>query len=211
MVIATDPFDKSSGLTPPRFGADAVLISHGHENHSNAESLSGKNENEVFKITGPGEYEFGGITVRGIHSFHDSKEGKVKGKNTIYVIEWEDMRIVHMGDFGENELRPEVQEAIGTPDILFIPVGGEAGGTIDAERAAKILNQIEPRIIIPMHYKISGLKDKLDGVEEFMEEMGLSHRAKADEKDVQPEEKLTLKKKDLPAAEHSKIVILKTP
>ncbi|MDO8523534.1 MAG: MBL fold metallo-hydrolase [bacterium] len=201
-VLAIDPFSKESGLTPPRFESHAVLVSHDHENHNNIEALASKEEDGAFKITGPGEYEFRGITVRGVASFHDSKGGKTKGKNTIYVIEWEGMRLVHMGDYGEKELRSEVQEALGTPDILFIPVGGDAGGTIDAEVAAKLLNQVEPRIIIPMHYKIAGLKDKLDGVEVFMKEMG---------EKAEPEDKLTIKKKDLPSAEQSKIVILKTP
>ncbi|MBI2021173.1 MBL fold metallo-hydrolase [Candidatus Giovannonibacteria bacterium] len=199
-VIAIDPFEKESGLTPPRFGVDAVLVTHDHKNHNNADALSPKNGEHLFKITGPGEYEFGGIIVRGIQTFHDSKRGKIKGKNTIYLIEWEGMKLAHMGDYGEPELRSEIQEALGTPDILFIPVGG--GDTIDEEHAAKIINQIEPRIIIPMHYKIPGIKMKLDGIEAFMKEMG--------EKST-PEDKFTIKKNALPAAEQSKIVILSTP
>ena len=200
--MAFDPFSKESGLTPPRFESHAVLVSHDHENHNNADALSSKDAEGgvAFKITGPGEYEFKGITVRGVSSFHDEKDGKSKGKNTIYVVEWEGMRLAHMGDYGEATLRSEIQEALGTPDILFIPVGG--GDTIDAEAAAKLLNQVEPRIIIPMHYKIPGLKDKLDGVDVFLKEMG---------EKVEAEEKLTVKKKDLPSAEDSRIVILKTP
>ncbi len=199
-VIAIDPFSKNSGLTPPRFEAHMVLSSHGHENHANIDSLSEKENNSLFKITGPGEYEFKGITVRGIPSYHDAKKGKTNGKNTIYIVEWEDMRLAHMGDYGEEEFRSEVQEAIGTPDILFVPVGG--GDTIDAEMAAKLINQIEPRMVIPMHYKISELKAKLDGVEVFMKEMG---------EKATPEDRLTIKKKDVPSAEQSKIVVLKTP
>lgn len=207
-VLAVDPFSKASGPTPPRFGADAVLISHGHENHNNIDALTSKDkESDVFKITGPGEYEFKGILVRGAESFHDNKNGKQNGKNTIYVIEWEGMRLAHLGDYGEETLRSEIQEMLGTPDIMFLPVGG--GDTIDGEVAAKLANQIEPRIIVPMHYKISGLKAKLDGVEVFMKEIGLP-AGQAGEK-VEPEEKLTIKKSGLPAAEESRIVILKTP
>lgn len=208
-VIAIDPFSKESGLTPPRFGADAVLVSHVHENHNNIDALTSKEKDaDIFKITGPGEYEFKGIIVRGIESFHDAKGGKQKGKNTIYIIEWEGMKLAHLGDYGEETLRSEIQEALGTPDIMFLPVGGPAspsqGGvdTIDAESAAKLVNEIEPRIIIPMHYKIPGLKAKLDSVEVFMKEMG---------EKAEPEEKLTIKKSGLPAAEESRIVILKTP
>jgi len=197
-VLAIDPFSKESGLTPPRFEAHAVLSTHNHENHNNMESLATKNDGGAFKITGPGEYEFKGILVRGVESYHDPKNGKAKGKNTIYIIEWEGMRIVHMGDFGEENLRAEVQETLGTPDILFLPVGG--GDTIDGEAAAKILNKVEPRVVIPMHYKISGLKAKLDGVEVFLKEMG---------EKGEPMDKFTIKKNALPAAEESKIVILK--
>ena len=199
-ALAVDPFSKESGLTPPRFETHAVLVTHSHENHNNIETLSGKKEESLFKITGPGEYEFKGIIVRGIESFHDNKNGKQKGKNTIYIIEWEGMRLAHLGDYGEEALRSEVQEALGTPDIMFLPVGG--GDTIDSEAAAKFVNEIEPRVIIPMHYKISGLKAKLDGVEIFMKEMG---------EKAEPEEKFTIKKSGLPNAEDSKIVILKTP
>lgn len=198
-VLAIDPFSKESGLTSPRFEAHAVLVTHDHENHNNIEALSSKDDH-IFKITGPGEYEFKGIIVRGIESFHDAKNGKQRGKNTIYIIEWDGMRIAHLGDYGEEDLRSEIQETLGTPDILFLPVGG--ADTIDGEAAAKLANQIEPRVIIPMHYKISGLKAKLDGVEVFMKEMG--ERAEA-------EEKFTIKKNGLPAAEESRIVILKTP
>ena len=199
-VLATDPYDKDSGLTPPRFQTDVVTVSHNHENHSNIDALSSKSEEGVFKITVPGEYEIKVIRVNGVESYHDSKNGADKGRNTVFVIEWEGMRLVHLGDYGESSLRNELLEAIGTPDILFIPVGG--ADTIDAEEAAKLLNQVEPRIIIPMHYKISGIRAKLDGVEMFMKEMG---------EKVEPEEKFTIKKSGLPNAEESKIVILKTP
>lgn len=198
-TLAIDPFDKESGLTPPRFQTDVALITHNHPNHNNFDSLTGKGEAEVFKINGPGEYEIHGISVRGISSFHDTEKGAKKGKNTIYVITWEDLRLVHLGDYGEDKLRDDIHEAIGTPDILFIPVGGK--DTIDAEMATKLINQIEPRIIIPMHYKISGFKEKLDGVEVFMKEMG--------EKPV-PEERLTIKKNSVPV-DSQKIIVLKTP
>ena len=199
VVLATDPFDKESGLTPPRFQTDIVTVSHDHANHNNTDALSDKGDNKIFAITGSGEYEVRGIYIHGIDSHHDAKAGAQKGTNTIYIIQWEDLRIVHLGDYGETTLRDEIHEAIGTPDILFVPVGG--GETIDAETAAKLVTQIEPRIIIPMHYKISGLKAKLDGVESFLKEMG--------EKSP-PEERLTIKKKDVPT-DSQKVIVLKTP
>ena len=172
-VLAIEPFGKESGLTIPRFEANAVISSDPHPNYP---------EDKVFNISGPGEYEFKGIYTKGIG---------VSPKNTIYVISWEGMKIAHMGKFSEKELKSEVQEQIGTPDILFIPVGG--GDVIDEEKAVKIINQIEPRIVIPMCYK------KPD---DFLKEIG---------EKVAPEERLTIKKKDLPAAEDTKVVVLKTP
>lgn len=198
-VLALDPFSKESSLTPPRFQADIVLFSHQHPNHANKDTLSAKNHEEIFFIESPGEYEIHGVKIRGVPSFHDTTDGRSKGKNTVYVMKWEGLRIIHMGDYGEGELREDLHEAIGTPDILFIPVGGK--DTIDAEAAAKFIHHIEPRIIIPMHYKIPGLKEKLDSVEVFLKEMG--------EKLV-PEEKLTIKKSGVPS-DSQKIVLLKTP
>ena len=199
VVLAIDPFGKESGLTSPRFQSDVALSTHDHSNHNYLESLANKTEADVFKITGPGEYEMHGIQVRGVPSFHDAKNGAQKGKNTVYIIEWENLRIVHLGDYGEEKLRDDLHEAIGTPDVLLIPVGGE--DTIDSEAAAKLINAIEPRIIIPMHYKIPGWKTKGDGVEVFLKEMG---------EKITPEERLTIKKKDVPA-DSQKLVVLKTP
>lgn len=172
-VLAIEPFLKESGLTPPRFEAHAVISETSHPNYS---------DDKVFQITGPGEYEFKGIYVKGIW---------VSPKNTVYVVGWEGMKLAYMGKFAEKELKSEIQEQIGTPDILFIPVGGD--GTIDSEKAVKIINQIEPRIVIPMNYK------KPD---EFLKEIG---------EKISPEEKLTIKKKDLPTAEDTRVVVLKTP
>jgi L-ascorbate metabolism protein UlaG (beta-lactamase superfamily) len=199
-VLTTDPFSKESGLTPPRFQTDVVLISHAHKNHSNADSLAAKSEKETFIIDGPGDYETQDIRIKALTSFHDSKEGKLKGKNTIFIIEWEGMKLSHLGDYGENGIRDEILEALGTPDILFVPVGGSSH-TIDEGGAQKLISQIGPRIVIPMHYKIPGLKEKLGTVDTFVKEMGGK---------ITPEEKLTIKKNGLPTAEESKIVVLKT-
>ena len=194
-VVFTDPFDKEIGLTPPRSQADIVTVSHNHHDHNNCEALSGN----ALVIEGPGEYEIKGVEVRGILSFHDDKEGKERGTNTIYVIEIEGIKIAHLGDLGQSKLTAEQVEQIDGVDILMIPVGG-SNYTIDGETAVDVINQIEPRIVIPMHYKIPGLNIKLDGVDVFLKEMGAPKKEVVD--------KLTLKKKELPE-EETEIVVMK--
>lgn len=194
LIVVIDPFSKDIGLTPPRFRADLVLVSHDHYDHSNAAALGG----EPFLISGPGEYEVKEVFVHGVETFHDKTQGGERGLNTIYSVKIEDLVVVHLGDFGEGELRDETLEEIGEADILMLPVGGKY--TIDAEEAAKVVKQIEPRLVIPMHYKIPGLKLELDSVEKFLQEMGVKPALR---------EKLVIKKKDLGEEEKTEVVMLK--
>lgn len=196
LVGVIDPFGKEIGLTPPRFRADFVLITHPHSDHANKDTIP----ESPFVIEGPGEYEIKGVAVRGLQTYHDNAEGKERGLNTIYMIEMEGMKICHLGDFGEKEMRDDILEKIGDVDILLIPVGGYS--TISGEDAARIANKIEPRIVIPMHYKIPGLKAPLESAEKFLKEMGA--------RSAEAEEKLVIKAKDLPQ-EEMRVVVLRTP
>ena len=194
-VLAVDPFDKSIGLTPPRFRADILAVTHDHYDHNNKESING----EPFLICGPGEYEIKGLEILGVESFHDDSEGAKRGKNTIYKIEMDEIRICHLGDLGQEKLTDKQLQTLGEIDILMVPVGGKY--TIGAAESIAVINQIEPRIVIPMHYKIPGLKIDVAGLSEFLKEFG--------SKETKPEEKLTLKKKDLPQEEETKLIVLK--
>lgn len=195
LVIVIDPFSKDIGLTPPRFRSDLVLVTHAHYDHSNAESITG----DPMVISGPGEYEAKGVYIKGAETFHDNSQGKDRGLNTIYMVELEDMRILHLGDLGEEKLRGETLDQIGSIDILMIPVGGKY--TIDGEQAASVVKQIEPRFVIPMHYKIPGLKVGLEGPEHFLKEMGATKAA--------VQEKFVVKKKDIGEKEKTEVVVLK--
>ena len=193
-VVFVDPFDKEIGLTPPRGQAHIVAITHGHHDHNNFESLTGG----PLIVEGPGEYETKGVNIKGILSYHDNEEGKKLGTNTIYVIEIEGIKICHLGDLGQKKLTAEQLEEIDEVDILMVPVGGTY--TIDGEMAAEIINQIEPRLVIPMHYKIPGLTVKIESVDAFLKEMGAGKKETVD--------KLTLRKKDLPQ-EETEVVVMK--
>lgn len=192
ITILIDPFDKDTGLTPPRGGADIVLITHDHHDHNNLKTVSGN----PFVINGPGEYDIKGIYIKGIYSYHDNNKGLDRGINTIYVIESEEMEICHLGDLGQKELVDTQLDKMGEVDILMVPIGGTY--TIDSEEAVKIINQIEPTIVIPMHYKIPGLNIKLEEVKDFLKEIGAQQETT---------EELNVKKLDL--GEDMKVVILK--
>ena len=165
--LVIDPFDKKLGLKVPRLRADILLISHDHYDHSNVKAVSG----DFFLIDGPGEYEIKGVRVKGIPAFHDDSMGKERGRITIFTIEMEEIKLCFLSDLGQKELTQQQLEEIGEVNILMLPVGGEY--TIGAKEASGIVNQIEPQIVIPMHYKIPKLKVKLEGVDKFLKVMGM--------------------------------------
>jgi len=179
-VFVIDPYNESIGLKLPRkLEADVVFVTHNHSDHNNIKKIEGS----PFIIDGPGEYDVKNISVKGISSLHNEKGEK----NTIYRIEAEDIALCHLGDLGQKELDSEQIEAIGDIDILMIPVGGVF--TIDGKEATKIMAQIEPKIIIPMHYKIPNLNIKLESLDGFLKILGLDK--------LEKQAKLNIKKKDL--------------
>ncbi|MFH1233045.1 MAG: MBL fold metallo-hydrolase [Patescibacteria group bacterium] len=191
VTIITDPFDKTIGLKMPHNQADIVLISHKHADHSCVETISGK----PFIINSAGEYEIKNISIEGVDTFHDNSGGKERGENIAYRINIEGVSIVHLGDLG-HLLDAKQLEKLEGADILLIPVGGNF--TIDAEKAVEVISQIEPRIVIPMHYKAGGSTLKIDGVDKFVKELGIKPTY---------EDKLKISKKELPQ-EDMELVIL---
>jgi L-ascorbate metabolism protein UlaG (beta-lactamase superfamily) len=198
LSVVIDPFSEEIGLKLPKLAADILLISHQNEDQNNVnEILPAQNEQSYFLIEDPGEYEVKNVFIQGVSSFHDDSQGRKRDENTIYTIEVEDLKICHLGAFGQKELTQEQLEAIGEVDILMIPVGGVF--TISSKEAPKIMSQIEPKITIPMHYQIPKLKLKLDGVDKFLKTFGI--------KSLEPIKKLSIKKKDL-SPEEAKIILL---
>ena len=192
VTVITDPFDKATGFKVPSCEADIVTISHDHHDHNNVAAI----RNNPFVINTAGEYDVKGVVVHGVDSYHDEKEGKEKGNNIIYRFEVDDISIAHLGDLGHILDNKQLEELVGT-DILLIPVGGKH--TIDAKKAMEVISQIEPRIIIPMHYKMEGSNvEGIDDLTKFIKEIGMA---------PQEEERLKIAKKDLPQ-EDMRLVVL---
>ncbi|MFH2104816.1 MAG: MBL fold metallo-hydrolase, partial [Parcubacteria group bacterium] len=182
-----NPYNKECGLTPLRTRADIVLASNSNKENNNIDSL----RDDPFVINGPGEYERMGVTVKGITSYQDNKEGQEQGLNIIYIVNIEGIRICHLGNLGHT-LTPKQVERINGVDILLAPVGTS---NISLNKIIDVIGEIEPRMVIPMHYSIPKVKEKLAPVDKFLAEMG------AEKEKALP--KLVIKKKDLPTEETS--------
>lgn len=192
VTLAIDPYNKI-GSNMSKFQADILLISLDQEDHNYGEAIKG----EPFLIDGPGEYEIKNVFVYGVPVYHDDKNEAAKSKMTAFVIEMEGIKVAHLSDLGQQSLTAEQLDLLEGVDVLLIPVGGNE--TIDANGAVKIISQIQPRIVIPMHYKISGLSNKLEGVDKFLKEFGAGS--------AETMEKLKISKKDLPQ-EITKVILL---
>lgn len=193
IVLVTDPFNKEIGLKVPNIEADIVSISHNHKDHNNSSALRAN----PFIVDSAGEFDVKGVIIEGIYSYHDNKQGAEYGSNIIFRFDVDGVSLVHLGDLG-NILDDKQLEKIGGVDILFIPVGGKY--TLDAKKAVEVISQVEPRIVIPMHYQIPGCSIKdIDGVEKFIKELGIEPNY---------EEKLKISKKDLPS-EDMRLVVFK--
>lgn len=176
-VILTDPFESSTGLTPPRFKADITLVTQ----------PVGTSDFPTSSTIGPGNYEIKGVEITGL---------PLSADKTIYLISMEDMRLGLLGHIGDEAPAAEIMEKLNGVDLLFVPAGGAPH--IDQEKAAKLIKQINPRLVIVSLFKTPGLKRKAGDVKEFLQEL---------EKKAEPQEKLTIKKKDL--SEKTEVIVLK--
>ncbi|HNP69829.1 MAG TPA: MBL fold metallo-hydrolase [Kouleothrix sp.] len=200
-IVLCDPFDRSVGIEIGRPSAHIVTVSHAHPDHNNVAAVKPMRE-RLFLIEGPGEYEVGGVMIAGVRTFHDKQRGASRGGNTVYVIHLDDVVFCHLGDLG-HELTTHQIDEIGNVDVLFVPVGGDE--TIGPAEAVGVISQIEPRIVIPMHYALSDQRSftsELAPLEKFTHEVGL--------KEIVPEEKLTITATNLPAdEEETRFIIMK--
>jgi len=190
-TIIADPYDKSLGLGTIGQKADIVTISHEHPHHSTLSGIKG----EPFVITGPGEYEVRGMFINGVWSYADDKQGKERGRNTIYLYHLDDLVVCHLGALG-HPLSTQVVEDIGDVDVLLVPVGGNT--SLTADKASEVISLIEPKVVIPMHYSTGRETAELDNLDKFTKVMGL--------KEYTPQEKFSARASDLNEA--TQIVVL---
>lgn len=192
-VVITDPYSPQLGYSLGKQTARIVTVSHQHPGHSYVQGIEG----EPKAVTRPGEYEIGGILIIGIATYHDTEKGAKRGKNTVYLIDIDGVAICHLGDLG-HVLTAQQIEDISKIDVLLLPVGGVS--TINAATAAEVVRQLEPKLVVPMHYKTPQL-DQLDPVEKFLREVGIA--------ETKPQPKLNVTTSNLP--ESTQVFLLSYP
>ena len=164
--IITDPYNPGAyGETfthkPIEIPPDIVTVSHDHADHSYTEGLPG----QFSIISKPGSTIVKGITFKGIETYHDAEEGSTRGKNVVFCMSIDSVRICHLGDLGQMPT-PIQAEHIGSVDILMIPVGGHF--TIDAEEADRVIDLLHSKIVIPIHFRNDKVNFPIAPVDEFL-------------------------------------------
>lgn len=190
-TLAFNPISKDSKFKPTRFFADIALVSLNDKDMNGTENLS-YNGKDPFVISGPGEYEIKNVFIKGFAS--KSMYGGKPKINTIYSVTLENINMCFLGALSDINLSSEVKEALGEVDILFLPIGGE--GALDASQAEKLSVEIEPKVIIPMHYGEVGVKDAL---KKYLKEAG--------EENVKAIDKLTIKRRELEGKEGETVIL----
>ncbi len=158
--VVIDPYGEI-GYPALDLEADVVTVSHDHFDHNAVDRLKG--DPQVFKTAGI--HEAAGIRMTAVKAFHDTAEGAERGHNLIHVFDADGMRLAHLGDLG-HPLTDQQVKAMGKVDILLIPVGGHY--TIDAETAAAQVEKLNPKVVIPMHFKTPAIDFPIKGVEHFL-------------------------------------------
>lgn len=193
--VVTDPFDGELGLRLPKaLEAEIVTVSRGAKEANHVSSVGA----DPFIIRTPGEYEVHEIFVFGIPApLANSQKGG--SDHVIFRYEMEHMRLAHLGAL-DRKLTDAELASLENIDVLFVPVGG--GSVLAPAKAIEVIEQVEPRVVVPMYYELPGLKEELGGVEAFCQALGLST--------CEPISKLKLTRKDLPEDEMRVIVLSKS-
>ncbi|NOT05215.1 MAG: MBL fold metallo-hydrolase [Anaerolineales bacterium] len=190
VTVVTDPFDsKIIGYDPLKLKAEIVTVSHDAPGHNNSDSVKGT----THVLTGPGEFEIGGVFITAVQTDSAGRSAKSKDitRNTIYVFDYDGITVAHLGDLQKIPTQSEI-ELLGTVNVALVPVGG--GNSLNAAKAAEVVSMLEPNLVVPMHYFTPDSKIKLDEINKFIKEMGLSKQ------DAQPS--LKVSRSSLPDETH---------
>ncbi len=167
-TVVTDPYDNTKiGYSPLKLKADIVTVSHDASGHNYTKAVKGTSH----VIEGPGEYEIGGVFITAVQTNGHDKDNGDELRNTLYVFDYDGITIAHLGDLRRVPSQKEV-ETLGAVNVALVPVGD--GGGLNAAKAAEVISLLEPNIVIPMHYATKDGKLKLDSLDKFLKEMGLS-------------------------------------
>lgn len=176
-IVVTDPCGKGVGYSIPRMRADIVTVSYDHPDYNNCSLVQGNPK----VIYGPGEYEVKGVFVTGIGTPLKKVKGPERPRNTLYLFSFDDLTVCHLGSLDHVPSQAQL-ESLSDVDILLIPVG--AVTTLNATGAAEMIGLLEPKIVVPMHYKTKALQAKLEPVSKFLKEMGLPESAARDSLEI---------------------------
>ena len=185
--ILTDPFDSTVGYKVPEVEADIVTTSHDHFDHNYVEAVKG----EYTHISTAGQHNVKDIEITGIDTFHDEAGGSKRGSNVVFTYLVDGMKVCHLGDLGHILTDQQIKQ-LGEVDVLLIPVGGTY--TIDHMQAAKLAGMINPRLLIPMHYKTPVMDFDIDGVDKFLDHFSSVQQLNQNELELNPESFNSLKK-----------------
>ena len=168
-AVVTDPYDPEVvGYDPGKLRAEVVTVSCNKPAHNYVKGIRGK----AFEITGPGEYEIGGVFITGVViNGKSNRKTTDDERNTIYVIDYNGLKVVHLGELNSVPNQTEV-EGLGEVNVALVPIGGKT--SLNAAKAAEVISLLEPSIVIPMHYGTKQSLMKLDPLSKFLKEMGLT-------------------------------------
>jgi L-ascorbate metabolism protein UlaG (beta-lactamase superfamily) len=168
-TVVTDPFDHNiAGFEPLKLRGEIVTISHDAPGHNFISAVKGRNR----VITGPGEFEIGGVFITGVQTNRRSKRAPKELRNTLYVFDYDGITVAHLGDIQRVPSQTEVED-LGGVDVVLVPVGG--GGSLNAAKAAEVVSLLEPGIVIPMHFQVPESSLKLSPLSRFLKEMGVGN------------------------------------
>lgn len=165
-TVVTDPLGEKLGYEVPRLKADVVTISHDAPGHNNLDAVKGCDH----VITGPGEYEIGGVFIIGVATYN--REQDQPRHNVVYLFDYDSLKVAHLGDL-DHVPNQSMIDALGPIDIALIPVGG--GSALSSSQAAEVVSLLEPSIVVPMHFQTDVSRGiELDPVDRFLKEMGIN-------------------------------------